>query len=145
MLIEKDELPLVTMNFMNETHNEDREIINEIFELILHYEKNPSQNNTENINVSYQKWFNHTVEHFNVEEEKMRELNFPPYTFHKGEHDKALELMHEVFSEWKESENIFILKRYFIEDLPLWLTQHIQSMDMVTAEFFATGKSPCSG
>jgi len=144
MLIDKKDLPLVAMEFMNEVHEEDLEIINETFRLVLAYENEPNKSNKENISVQYQKWFHHTVEHFQGEEVKMKALNFPPYAFHKSEHDHTLAQMDEVFRQWNMSNDIKILKTYFIEVLPQWLIQHIQSMDTVTADFFATGKSPCS-
>jgi len=144
MLIDKQDLPIVDMNFMNEVHIEDIEIINEIFRLILVCETTPNETNQQNIEIQYKKWFNHTVDHFQGEEIKMKELSFPPYEFHKGEHDKALAEMNAVFKQWQESKDIKILKIYFIEVLPNWLIQHIQSMDAVTATFFKTGQSPCS-
>ena len=38
MLINKDNLPLVAMDFMNNTHFEDVDIINELYENILNYD-----------------------------------------------------------------------------------------------------------
>ena len=74
----------------------------------------------------------------------MRELNFPPYTIHKGEHDNALKRMHEVLENWERHRDVQGLKMYLIEEVPAWLTQHIQTMDTVTAMFFSSGMSPCS-
>jgi len=144
MLISKEALPDVEVGFMNDTHDEDRIIINGIYELILKYEKKPSDNNKENINVLYQKWFNHTVDHFNNEEIRMRETNFPAYELHKVEHDKVLAIMHEVFSAWQHGSDISVLKNYFVEILPLWIIQHIETMDIVTAHFFNTGEISCA-
>jgi hemerythrin len=144
MLIDKTDLPVVAMDFMNDVHEEDREIINELFELILTYENEATDTNKKNINVKYQQWTQHTIEHFHGEEVKMQELNFPPYPMHKGEHDNALVQMDAVFQEWDASSDIKVLKMYFIETLPSWLIQHIQTMDTVTASFFRTGLSPCS-
>jgi hemerythrin len=144
MLIDKTDLPIGAMDFMNEVHEEDREIINELFALILTYEDEETSINQENINVKYKQWIQHTLEHFEGEEVKMRELNFPPYAMHKGEHDKALAQIESVFTQWNETQNIKILKTYFIEVMPNWLVHHIQTMDTVTASFFRTGLSPCS-
>jgi hemerythrin len=144
MLIDKTDLPVVAMDFMNDVHEEDREIINELFELILTYENEATATNKENINAKYQQWTQHTIEHFQGEEVKMQELNFPPYPMHKGEHDNALAQMDAVLQEWDASSDIKVLKMYFIETLPSWLVQHIQTMDTVTASFFRTGLRPCS-
>lgn len=144
MLISKEDMPLVAMDFMNDVHGEDIDIINSLYELILNYEKNPNSENANLINKKYEEWFSHTVEHFKNEEIQMSEKNFPPYLFHKGEHDKVLSTMEEVFSQWKNTNDIGELKHYFKDVLPLWLVQHIQSMDTVTAMFLKTGLSPCS-
>jgi hemerythrin len=144
MLIDKKDLPTVDIDFMNKIHEEDLEIINEMFRLILMYEKVSTEINRQNIDVQYQKWFHHTVEHFQKEEIQMKELNFPNYEFHKSEHNKALAQMDTIFREWNESQNIQVLKIYFREILPNWLIEHIKSMDTVTATFFKSATNPCS-
>ncbi|MEA1919504.1 MAG: hemerythrin family protein [Campylobacterota bacterium] len=144
MLLDKKSLPIVAMEFMNDVHMEDVDIINELFDLVLLYEKEPSAINKAKIDQQYKEWFEHTVEHFKGEEEKMQEMAFPPYPMHKGEHDNALAVMDDVFRKWQESGEIMILKTYLIETLPAWLNKHIQTMDTVTAMFFKTGMSPCS-
>jgi hemerythrin len=144
MLIDKKALPLVAMDFMNEVHLEDVDIINQLFEQILHYEKNPTIENEENINTLYKKWYDHTVAHFQAEEVEMKAKSFPPYPVHKGEHEYALERMDQVFKQWKETKEINLLKTYFTEELVPWLANHIQTMDTVTAMFFKTGLSPCA-
>lgn len=144
MLITKEDMPIVAMEFMNDVHSEDVEIINELFDLILSYENNTKSETKDIINKKYKEWILHTIDHFKGEEVMMEERNFPPYLFHKGEHDKALEIMNDVFNKWNQTDDIQILKQYFIEELPVWFTQHIQSMDTVTAMFFKTGLSPCA-
>ena len=143
-LLDKNALPLVAMEFMNEVHLEDVDIINDLFELILTYENTPNEENENNLNTKYKEWFDHTVEHFKGEEVMMEEKMFPPYPIHKGEHQYALNRMDEIFKQWQISKDISILKVYVVEELPEWLTNHIQTMDTVTAMFFKTGLSPCA-
>lgn len=143
-LIDIKNIPQVEMEFMNDVHEEDVNIINDLYDAVLAYEQNPSESNEQNITKKYQEWFDHTVEHFKGEEEKMIELKFPPYPMHKGEHDSALQTMDKVYREWCSSKEIEPLKLYFKDHLPQWLTHHIQTMDTVTAMFFKTGVSPCS-
>lgn len=144
MLMREKELPLVSMAFMNEVHKEDIAIINELFELVLSYEKEANSTNEMAITKKYIEWTKHTLAHFKGEEEKMLELNFPAYSMHKQSHDEALVKMDSVFSTWKNEKDVQALKIYLIEELPAWLTQHIETMDTVTAMFFNTGLSPCS-
>lgn len=145
MLIDKNSLPLVSQEFMNDVHYEDVDIINSLHELILKYEKEPISENAELINNKYQEWTQHTINHFKGEEDKMLELRFPPYPMHKGEHENALAQMDYVYNQWNGSKDINILKDYICNTLPQWLTHHIQTMDTVTAMFFTTGLSPCGG
>ena len=135
MLIKKQDLPIVSIGFMNQIHDEDRKIINTIFEQILQYEETSSHTNKIKINVLFQKWFNHTVKHFSSEEKKMKEKNFPSYSEHKKEHIRALAEMHTVFSNWQEKSEILILKTYFTDILPIWIVQHIETMDLEAANF----------
>lgn len=144
MLIRKQDMPIVAMDFMNETHKEDIDIINELFELIVEFEKNSTQDIKESLNQKYTQWQEHTINHFKTEEIRMQEERFPPYLVHKGEHDKALSIMEEVFFKWQTSEDINILKNYIQNELPSWLDNHIKTMDTVTAMFFKTGLSPCA-
>lgn len=144
MLIEIANMPLVDMEFMNKTHQEDIEIINELYKNILEYEQEPSAQNKEKLEVLYNEWFEHTIEHFRVEEQKMIEKSFPPYLMHKAEHDNALRVMDETFRMWQVQESITPLKEYFEGPLAPWLIHHINTMDTVTARFFNSGISPCS-
>jgi len=143
LLIDHNDIPQVAMDFMNEVHKEDVDIINTIFEHILVYDG--SEASAKAIDELYSQWIEHTVIHFQNEEIKMREMHFPPYLAHKGEHDRALQEMRNLFSYWQQQRDIQALKIYFIETLPTWLQTHISTMDTVTARFFATGQSPCGG
>lgn len=143
MLIDKQNLPLVSMDNMNEVHFEDVDIINDLSQLIDEYEKNSTKENFFKINEQYEKWYAHTVEHFRNEELMMEEKNFFAYPMHKFEHQNALNIMEEIFNSWKEQEDINILKEYIQKDLIQWLVNHIETMDTVTANFLKTGFTPC--
>jgi hemerythrin len=140
MLISHEDIPQVSQDFMNHTHSEEVTIINTLFEEILAYEN--SNQNTEKINTLYQKWLEHTVEHFTTEEVEMMEAEFPPFPIHKAEHDRVLNQMQEVFDVWQKKRDIKILKMYFIEVVPQWLIAHISSMDAMTANYIGGGISP---
>lgn len=137
MLISHEDIPQVSQDFMNNTHSEEVDIINQIFEEILAFEKGSST--VDKIDKLYQEWVQHTVEHFTTEEVEMIESEFPPYPIHKEAHDKALQQMNEVFDAWQKSREIKILKMYFIEVVPQWLVAHISSMDAMTANFIGGG------
>ncbi|AXK49767.1 hypothetical protein CRU87_03280 [Aliarcobacter trophiarum LMG 25534] len=139
MLIDKNSLPKVDMDFMNETHFEDVDFINKLYENIEEFEKDNSITNFESIKHSYKNWLDHTVQHFATEEEEMEKRGFFAYPFHKAEHDANIEDMRDVWSSFEASKNISELKHYIEYDVVNWLINHIKSMDTVTARFFKTG------
>ncbi|MGB0989300.1 MAG: bacteriohemerythrin [Halarcobacter sp.] len=144
MLINKNDLPLVAEDFMNDVHYEDVDIINDLYEKLLNYIDSETKENKNIVIDAYQNWYDHTVSHFKGEEDKMIELNFPPYMMHKGEHEKCLEQMRQVLDYFIKNDDKEFLKSYLELDLINWLVNHIQTMDTVTAMFFKTGMSPCS-
>ncbi len=135
-LISKEKVPQVAMDFMNDVHIEDVDIINDLYDLIVQYTKDMSEENAVNIDMKFETWYEHTLDHFEGEEQKMLELNFPPYPMHKAEHEKALEKMESVYRKWKKEREIIPIKEYISQEIPMWLTNHIQTMDTVTAMFF---------
>ena len=143
MLIDKASMPLVAMDFMNEVHAEDIDLINDLYDLILAYKKEQNDASKELLKLKYEEWYHHTVAHFANEEQAMQTNKFPPYLFHKGEHDQVLSTMNQRLNDWLLSGDIAPLQD-FIEFLPSWLINHIQTMDTVTAMFLRTGFSPCS-
>ena len=142
MLFDPKEIPQVDMDFMNKTHEEEINLINTIHQHIEDY--NGSNDDNKKIDTLYEEWIEHTIAHFNAEETKMKDMKFPPYLAHKGEHDKALQDMKNVFDSWKKERDINMLKHYINIITPQWFMMHVTSMDTVTASFFATGVSPCS-
>lgn len=145
MLINKDGFPLVDMDFMNETHFEDIDLINTLFEDILNYEKDNSNDKFENLKLQYKKWQDHTLKHFQTEEDEMQKRGFFAYAFHKGEHDLNLEEIEVVWKNFETKKDIKELKDYIKDDLLSWFVNHVQTMDTVTARFFKTGMSLCGG
>src|SRR5690606_18315476 len=105
MLIDKNNLPLVDEDFMNNTHFEDVDLINKIYEDVLVYEKNNSNDNLQNLKKSYLSWINHTVNHFKTEEDEMQKRGFFAYPFHKGEHDKNLKEIKEVWEDFYQNKD----------------------------------------
>jgi hemerythrin len=137
MLIDHDDIPQVSQDFMNNTHSEEVTLINALFEEILAYENDQKDSNT--VDTMYQAWIEHTVEHFTTEEVEMIEAQFPAFPMHKQAHDDALKQMNEVFDTWKKSKEVKILKMYFIEVIPQWFVAHVSTMDAMTANYIGGG------
>lgn len=132
----EDRLPLVAMPSMNDTHLEEVILINRIAEAI-------QKGDESRIGILLDELVEHTVAHFETEEAMMREKRFPPYLMHKGEHDRALNEMKMQVLSWKESHDNEALALYIGTTLPQWITQHVGTMDTVTANFLVNGISPC--
>ena len=137
-MITQEQLPMVAMDSMNDTHLEDLLMINAISKAIDNQE-------IEKISTMLQELIEHTVAHFSGEEEMMREKMFPPYPIHKGEHDRALNELRAVSQNFEDTKDLQTLQNYIDTTLSPWLIEHIQTLDTVTAMFLVHGQSPCSG
>lgn len=124
----QEQLPMVAMPSMNDTHLEDVIMINELARLI-------DEADMGEITAKLDILIGHTIEHFSGEEKMMLEKGFPPYQMHKTEHDKALAQMKEVSQHWKEYKDLNALSQYIKVFMPAWLVQHVSTMDTVTARF----------
>lgn len=135
-MIYEEQLPMVAMPQMNDTHLEEVILINRIDAAI-------AARDAERVGALLEELLAHTVVHFETEEAMMREQRFPPYLMHKSEHDRALGEMRIHVGAWKEQGDFALLERYIGDALPQWIVQHVGTMDMVTANFLVNGVSPC--
>ena len=137
-MLRPEELPMVAMQSMNDTHLEDLMLINQL--LSAAQSKNHAATK-----IFLDELVEHTIAHFSGEEEMMREKKFPPYPVHKGEHDRVLKELKNIQKIFNEGEGDFALITSYIEgSLTPWLIDHIKTLDTVTAMFLTTGMSPCS-
>lgn len=132
-MIDFELVPKVAVDEMNRVHREEVELLNS-----LEIELDTGEISA--IEKTLDTLFKHTKEHFANEEILMREVNFPPYMIHKNEHDRALNEFQFVMMDWRNRKDNTILRNYFLETIPAWLTQHIASMDTMTAQFICMHK-----
>lgn len=71
----------------------------------------------------------HCEAHFDQENRWMEAVNFPGC--HKGEHDRALAVLHDVRKQ-VQSGDLFLGKR-LVEELPGWFENHAAGMDAALA------------
>ena len=121
-------IPQVALDFMNEDHGEAVELVNQLLTAI-------ESDSSTKVSELLKAFFEHSQEHFTREEEQMIRVNFPPYSCHKGEHERVLEEMKTVISEWEASEDRSALQSYLTDTVANWLVNHISTMDTVTAMF----------
>ena len=136
-MITQEQLVMVAMPSMNDTHLEDILIINRLSSAI-------EAQNSDAVKSILDELVVHTIAHFSGEEEMMREKMFPPYPVHKGEHDRALNELKQVSQQFNENRDLGFVKSYVDATLVPWLLNHIETLDTVTAMFLTQGISPCS-
>jgi hemerythrin len=136
-MITQEQLPMVAMSSMNDTHLEDIILFNRLSNVI-------AQRDIEATSQVLNELLEHTMEHFSGEEKMMLEKEFPPYSMHKSEHENALASMREEINFWNQKHDFNSIGHYANVTLPQWLIQHVSTLDTVTAQFLVTGVSPCS-
>jgi hemerythrin len=140
-LIDKDRLPRVELDSMNEVHLEEVDLVNELSDLLDAYAGGTPA--LEAIGVKFEELVEHTKEHFAREERMMIEGEFPPYPMHKTEHENQLERVAMVKRRWSSTQDVGILRQFVQRELPEWVSYHILTMDTVTAQYLAaSGQMP---
>ena len=128
-----ENIPSVSIDFMNQTHMEEVEIVNSLMKKV-NIRLSGEQNDTE-ISRQLKVWFEHTQAHFARENELMQKTAFPAYPVHSGEHENTLKLMQTVIDDWHRNKDIDRLQNYVFNLWPNWFMTHVNSMDKVTAEY----------
>jgi hemerythrin len=134
-LVDVDAIPQVALPFINEDHHREAELLNELADAVKGHKagKVPVETVLHRLEALYE----HTREHFGREEEAMQSVSFPPYPVHKGEHERVLEEMEAEETHFRETGDTARLWSYVSEGVPAWFTNHILTMDAITAQFVA--------
>ncbi|PHS69532.1 MAG: hypothetical protein COB23_06155 [Methylophaga sp.] len=137
IILNKERIPHVDIDFMNNTHFEEIDMVQELGELITEYQQNETskENEANKITPLLGNWLQHTLAHFDRENSLMLETNFPMYPVHSGEHDNALAEMTRIVTTWELDKDIGMLADYVFNVWPEWFNNHVNSMDMITAQF----------
>jgi hemerythrin len=77
----------------------------------------------------------HSIEHFEQENQWMKDSGFGPAACHQREHDAVLEVMQEVRKRVEAGESD--LGKTLAEELPHWFEHHVDTMDIMLARFMA--------
>ncbi len=128
-MIDKNTLPLVAIDKMNEIHFEEIEILNTLSQLI------DTPDDSDAITKQIQVLITHMQEHFTYEEGMMKEESYPMYSIHQADHNKVLNETRYILMDWRSAKDIERLREYFQDELIAWLDQHIKAMDQPAAEF----------
>ena len=142
IVLDPETIPSVSIDFMNNTHFEEIALVQDIGDLISVYQENKEQvtdNQTETVEKKItellHEWLNHTKAHFSRENELMEEYQFPAYSVHAEEHELALKKMQTVVNRWDSHQDAELLSDYIFHLWPTWFSGHVNSMDMITAQY----------
>ncbi len=130
-MIKRSDIPLVSLDTMNEVHFEEVEILNTLLAQL------DSEADFETLSESMEKLLAHMQQHFASEERLMQEAQYPSFRMHKADHDKVLNEARYAEMEWRNRKDVEALREYLEEDVVPWLDQHIKAMDTPMAEFLS--------
>jgi len=121
-------LLLVELDSMNDVHQKEIELIEDLYSSIL-------DKDIDAITPKFDIVIEDIKAHFESEEIKMKQYNFPAFFKHKMAHTKVLMEVGDVRKTWEQEKNPEFLQDYFENSFRPWLARHLQTMDTVTAQF----------
>ena len=127
-MIDKENLPWVNNEAINEIHLEEVDMLNTLSNII-------DKQDTDAITSQIQLLVEHMQKHFSFEEGLMKDKSYLMYTIHQADHNKVLNETRYILVDWRNAKDIERLKEYFQDELIEWLDQHIKAMDIPMAEF----------
>ncbi len=135
MLIAKDAIPQVAIDIMNEVHDEEVVLLNDIDALI---ERRLSGEDVEEaLGARIEELMEHVEFHFSNEERLMRETGVPVYPIHRGEHDRVRDELGAICADWRSEEGFARFAAYIRQTMPPWFANHVATMDTVTAHMMS--------
>lgn len=133
-MIYAEQLEYMSLDSMQEMHESEIKILNEIDNLAFIYERDRS--GLEALEEKLMEYDKHVRKHFSSEEELMLKYDYPSYEMHKMAHDMFLEDWDRSVRLWKKYDEVDKII-YFIRKTPEWLLMHVNSVDASTSHFLA--------
>lgn len=125
-MIVQEQLPMVAVPSMNDTHLEEMIIVNKLSQAAR-------AGDIDGVTGILKELHEHSIEHFAAEEKMMQESAFPAYSVHKGEHDRHLHELKALRKYFDTNRDTNAIVAYLDGNLVKWLLHHIETMDTVTA------------
>lgn len=133
-LIYAEQLEYMNVDQMQETHENEIKILNEIEKLAIKYERKEIEK--AELEAKLDEYIDHVHKHFANEERLMEEYNFPSFDMHKLAHDMFLMDLTYATRQWKEFGDIKKIIN-FVYKTPEWILMHVNSVDAPTANYLA--------
>ena len=134
-ILDAADIPQVALASMNQTHREEVELVNRLAQLVSQSLSGAADETT--LSRQIQRWLGHTRDHFERENALMAAHGFPAYAVHKGEHDRILALLDDLYSAWRDHHRLEPLAEFLFETWHDWFDSHVNTMDRVTAQFIS--------
>lgn len=126
-------LPELPVPFMNDDHAHAVEQWEAMLAALDDY-----PGNVDRLLTASEAFLRHNREHFQREEAAMRASGFPPYAMHKQEHDRVLAWLEALVASIRDGADGALLRDVIQREVGDWLSQHVQTMDQVTARWIAS-------
>jgi len=133
-LIYAEQVEFMSVDQMQETHESEIKLLNEVGKLATKYELGKIK--LCELEIKLDEYIAHVKEHFANEEELMLRYDFPSYEMHKTAHDMFLMDLDSAIKQWKDYGNMKKIL-YFIQKTPEWIIMHVNSVDAPTANYLA--------
>jgi hemerythrin len=133
-LVYIEQLEDMDVEEMQQTHESEIEILNELEKLSFGFERKMVELSV--LEEKLDHYIQHVKNHFANEERLMEEYDFPSYEMHKMAHDMFLLDLNSAVRQWKQYGDIKKIIN-FIHKTPEWIVMHVNSVDAPTANFLA--------
>ncbi|QOY53598.1 hemerythrin family protein [Candidatus Sulfurimonas marisnigri] len=133
-MMTQEQLPMVAIPSMNNTHLEEMLIINKL-------ETAARDNDTGTVSKILEELLKHTVMHFVDEEDMMEKGLFPDFNTHKSEHDRHLHELKSLLKYFEKNKDTKAILVYIEGALTPWLIHHMETMDTVMATYIQAESS----
>ncbi len=133
-MITQEQLTMVALPSMNDTHLEEILIINRLDNAAINHE-------IEAVSEKLNALLEHTIMHFSDEEGIMQEADFPAFEMHKNEHDRHLRELKSIIKYFEQHQDINAIHAYIKGNLTPWLISHVETMDNAMASYLQTGSA----
>ena len=133
-LLYAEQVEYLDLEEMQETHEEEIKMLNEVEKLATDYIIHKS--NLCESEVKIDAYIAHVKAHFANEERLMRKYDFSSYDMHKTAHDMFLNDISYAIKQWKASGNVDKVINFIFKS-PEWIVLHINTVDAPTAAYIA--------
>jgi hemerythrin len=132
-LVDLDAIPQVALDFINADHREEGRLLNHLAEALDALEA--GRGAPAAVTAHLKALRDHTAAHFGREDDAMRRTGFPAFPVHHAEHVRVLAELDDEVRRFVETGDAARLRAWVLGDVPAWFVNHIETMDLVTAQF----------